>query len=275
MTSLVGWLGVDSRGACSIYLASDSRISWYEKETKSRRVWDHERKLFASKRHPDLLGYCGDVSFPSQVLGQITALIDSDLLFDRLDSPDTKFSKIVSLAKTSFAGYPREYRRPFEVVYCTRDNSRMSAVFSMAVLRWSSSRWTQQWLQLPNESGIIKCLGSGEQSISKWYKRWNNTKEMRTSRIVFSAFCDALSSGEDSCSGGGPQLVGLYRKDEGETFGVIYKKRRYVLGVPVRWTEALGSIEWRNRWFERCDGRTLERLPDAQRHTRPRGLGNV
>jgi hypothetical protein len=70
MTSLVSWIGVDSLAPASIYLASDSRISW-----GNRLTWDYSRKLFASRNHPEILGYFGDVLFPSQVLGQLIDLV--------------------------------------------------------------------------------------------------------------------------------------------------------------------------------------------------------
>lgn len=56
MTSLVVWTGVDSRAPASIYLASDSRLSWDNGDT-----WDFGRKVFASHRYPDILGYYGEV----------------------------------------------------------------------------------------------------------------------------------------------------------------------------------------------------------------------
>jgi hypothetical protein len=76
----------------------------------------------------------------------------------------------------------------------------------------------------------------------------------RTSRAVFSAFCDSFRSGTDSFSGGAPQLVGLYRKGVGESFGIIYQNARYLFGVPAGPDEAaLMALEWRNELFERCD----------------------
>lgn len=66
MTAFLSWVGVDHRGPASLYLASDSRISWTDNEVRS---WDRGRKVFACSRTPDVLGYVGDVLFPSLVLG--------------------------------------------------------------------------------------------------------------------------------------------------------------------------------------------------------------
>lgn len=145
------------------------------------------------------------------------------------------------------------------------------------MLGWKPSEgWTdEQWLAFPKQSDIIGVWGSGEETVNKWYSYWSGTREKRTSRSVFSAFCDALQSGEDKRSGGAPQLVGIYRKGAAESFGVIYKGKRYLFGLPIDESADLGAVEWRNGLFERCDWRTMQPLMDAQRHSRPKGLGNA
>lgn len=272
MTSLVAWIAVDSRAPASIYLASDSRISW-----GTRQTWDYGRKLFASRNYAEILGYFGDVLFPSQVLGQLVYLIDSDLLFSAEDLPANKWLKIVSVVRQSFEAYPDENARPFTIVYCGRENSGMAAVFHMYALSWEPNEgWVdKREIDLPKESGIIGVFGSGEEVVNRWYSYWSRTKQKRTSRSVFSAFCDALIGGEDKYSGGAPQLVGIYRQGVAETFGIIYNNRRYLLGLPVDESENLDAVEWRNGLFERCDWRTMKPLEGAQRHSRPRGLGRT
>jgi hypothetical protein len=272
MTSLVAWVGVDSRGPASIYLASDSRISW-----GSNQVWDYGRKLFTSKKYPDIFGYYGDVLFPLHALGRVVDLIDADLLLNTKDTPETRLEKIATVVKRSFENYPPEkIVNGFTVVYCTRDNEGMASVFHLSLLTWSSSKsWGEEWVKIPSESSIIRVFGSGEESVAKWYSRWSNTKERGTSRSVFSAFCDALYSGDDKLSGGVPQLVGIYRKGVGETFGIIYNDERYIFGFPVVASEKLQAVEWRNSLFERCDCYTKQPLQGAQRHRRPMGLGKT
>ncbi|MCI0577661.1 MAG: hypothetical protein L0331_15855 [Chloroflexi bacterium] len=273
MTSLVAWVGVDSRGPASIYLVSDSRISW-----GSGQVWDYGRKLFTSTKYPDILGYYGDVLFPSQALGRVIDFIDADLLLDTGDLPRVRHEKIATVIKSSLKDYPLNQvtAKTFTIVYCTRENEGMAANFHLSSLKWSSADgWREEWLPIPSKSGIIRSFGSGEKPFAKWYSRWNNTKEGRTSRSVFSAFCDALHSSEDKLSGGAPQLVGIYRKDIGKTFGIIYNNERYIFGLPVTESDKLQTLEWRNSLFERCDWHTKEPLQDVQRHKRPRGLGNT
>jgi hypothetical protein len=76
MTTLISWIGVDSRKPSSLYIASDSRLSW----ASSDAYWDRGRKVFSSKRLPHIWGYCGDVLYPSLALGQIIAAVDNSNL---------------------------------------------------------------------------------------------------------------------------------------------------------------------------------------------------
>lgn len=272
MTTLVAWLGVDSRKPASIYLVSDSRISWDDQQK-----WDFGRKIFASDSTPDILGYFGDVLFPSQVLGQIIKIIEKGLLFNDSDNAIIKQKKVFRIIQDSFSGYPKEQHRGFTVIYCTREKTGLDSVFHVSTLEWNPklNNWKQKLLDLPEKSGIIERFGSGGESIKKWHQRWNNTKEKGTSRIVFSAFCDALFNADDPRSGGAPQLAGLYRKGNGQSFGVIYKNENFIFGLPAYETEKLNSLEWRNSIFERCDWQTKKPFPEAQKHSRPRGLGKA
>lgn len=242
------------------------------------KTWNYGRKLFASSRYPDILGYFGDVLFPSQVLGQVVDLIDTNLLLNEKDEPRTRFEKISNLVAKSFGEYPQSELayQTFTIAYCTRENEGMNSVFHLALLSWNKATgWNEEWPDIPQQSSIIRSFGTGEKSIAKWYAYWNKTTEARTSRVAFSALCDAIQSNEDGFTGGAPQLVGIYRKGVGEALGVIYKNERFIWGLPVEESEQLNSVEWRNSIFERCDWRTKEPLQGAQRHKRPKGLGNA
>jgi hypothetical protein len=270
MTSLIGWVAVDSRGPTSIYLASDSRISW-----KPNGTWDYGRKVFASRNYPELLGYCGDVLFPTQVLGQVIDLIDGNLCISKDHTAEQKKDIIFKILKDSFRGYPINTAQAFSIVYCTRENEQMQSFFHLATLCWGSAGWSEEKLSIPAKSGIIQTLGSGSQFVKKWYQRWSNTKEKRTSRSVFSAFCDSIESGDDKYTGGAPQLVSIYRRGSAENVGIIYKEKRYLLGLPVECSEMCSAVDWRNGIFERCDWKTMKRMEKAQKHRRPKGLGNA
>jgi hypothetical protein len=77
MTSLVSWVGIDARGPASIYIASDSRITWGD---DSSRKWDCAKKTFCSLRFPIIFGFCGDVFVPTQIISSVIELIDQGIL---------------------------------------------------------------------------------------------------------------------------------------------------------------------------------------------------
>lgn len=265
MTSLIAWVGVDSRGPASFYFASDSRVSW-----SHDAHWDAGRKLFNCRESPDLFGYCGDVLFPSLFLNQWAHAVDLGAAADH--PPDARHLSFVATAQGSLGAYPPQQRRPFTVLHSSREESGMASVFHLWRTDWnSSSGWSDEKLDLPTESVLVLAVGSGTSTITRYDSAWQKTEAGRTSRAVFSAFCDSLASGHDRFSGGPPQLVGLYRTGAGESFGVIYQDRRYLLGVQIPAEEAgRAEIEWRNELFERCDGVSMQRLTGAQRHSRPR-----
>lgn len=81
MTLVVAWAGFDDksrhrRKVSSLYIAADSRINW-----KGTSRYDGHQKVFASVKHPEIFGFCGDVTFCNMVISQILAKIDSDILF--------------------------------------------------------------------------------------------------------------------------------------------------------------------------------------------------
>jgi len=277
LTSFVAWVGVDSHGPASIYLASDSRISWTDPTSGTTETWDYGRKVFASQRRPELLGYVGDVVFPSLVLSQLVAAVDGDAMFANGASPGARFDAISDSIKESFRGVPARQRRSFSVLYATREAEKMSSRFFLWALHWTpDGDWQVEDLPMPAHSAAIRVLGSGGSEIRKWQGRWDSTGEGRTSRAVFSSLCDAIVAERDPCSGGAPQLAGIYRIGSGRSIGVVVDKQPFLFGLPVSSAAAgaKGTLEWRNHLFERCDANGLL-LPDAERHAQPRGLGRL
>ena len=120
MTLLVSWVGIDTHGPSSIYIASDSQISW-----GTSAKFDLGRKVFAFSKWPDILGYCGDVLFPSIVLNQIVELGDAGLLFAPTYSCTQKFQAIVNKLNDSFAAYPQMHsglaENSLSVIHASRD----------------------------------------------------------------------------------------------------------------------------------------------------------
>jgi hypothetical protein len=268
MTSLIAWVGIDSRGQTSAYLASDSRVSWGKLAS-----WDTGGKLFASSSFPEIFGYCGDVTFPSQILPHTIEQIDSNLLIQKKDTIDNKITKIFHNIQKDFQNYPERFNKGFEILYFSRENCGMATKFHLSKFKWNhSTKWQIENIPLPQQSGLVNYTGSGANSIFQWYRRWQNTEIEGTSRAVFSAFCDSINSGEDPCTGGAPQLVGLYRKGAGKRFGIIHDRIRYINGKLIEQNENINTVEWRNCLFERCDGQSMEVLHNAQRQPKPSRL---
>lgn len=267
MTTVVAWVGVDQRGPSSLYLASDSRFTWSEGIT-----WDSGCKVFASRTHPAILGYCGDVVFSSISIAQALELIDSNLLYRDDASADEQLDSLSDFLKKAFDTYPTSQQREFTVVYAFRTTILDRPSFFAGAIGWSPrAGWTMETLAMPTESSVIGAFGSGKQAFGDTNRRWKEGDVGRTSRSVFSAFCDHVASSADPKTGGAPQLAGIYIKKppNATTFGVIHDGRKWLSGVAVPDTNNLDHIEWRDELFQRCDGRTMQPITHAQRHARP------
>lgn len=269
MTSLIAWVAVDSRGPSSCYLASDSRITW-----ERAQRWEAGQKLFCGRGQPDLFGYAGDVLLPAIFLGQATRLLHLLSSSGTLITPRDRHDAFCQLAAEALEGYPTERRGSFSLLHCARESEGMNSQFHLWHTSWSAKAgWEDNPVPMPSQSSLLVAIGSGEPAVSAHEALWRSTSIGGTSRAVFGAFCEALSSGLDQLSGGAPQLVGLYRKSEAEHFGILYQGERFVGGLQI--TPEIAAqlrIEWRNVLFERCDPISMSLLPGAQRHGRPNDL---
>ncbi len=266
MTTLISWIGIDQRGPASLYLASDSRISWGSQDHR----WDVGRKLFTCRGSADIFGYCGDVLFPSLVLGQFTEAIDRNLVFAPNDNAESRHASLVSMLKLSFQNRHNAPDYDFEILHAARENEGMGAVFRIWRLthRASSRPWTDDEIPLSHShSGLVAVLGSGSSSVAEFDRKISQTPQGRTSRAVFWAFCDALKSKQDPLSGGAPQLSGLYRKGAAKVFGLLYSGQRYFQGLPLE-HGMFDKIEWRDELFQRISAENLSVAERAKLHGR-------
>jgi hypothetical protein len=270
MTTLVAFVSIDSHGATAFYLASDSRITWNPHER-----WDAGRKVFASRVHPDAFGYCGDVVFPSLVLSQILEILDTGMLFTDAQLPDERHSKVVSAIKMSFSLRKNAPASNFDIIHASREGSSNHSHFNLWQLSYEakSATWTDSKVNVGTQnSSLIVALGSGATVISHHQKNWQSSEQGQTSRAVYSAFCDALASGDDIRSGGAPQLAGIYRRGPAKMIGTVHQRIRYFCGLPVSADILSDQLEWRDELFQRIDGESLEVIKGAKRHSRPKSL---
>ncbi len=265
MTLLVSWVGVDPHGISSAYIAADSRVSW-----GNVSAFDHGRKVFAFRLSPDILGYCGDVLFPTMVLSQITEMADCGLLFSPNATCKEKFEAIKEKLVHQFHSYPRMVEKItgpiLQVLHISRDPIN-NKKFSCWLIEWNRTNgWSGKSIQMPVNSAVLFSLGSGASEFNYNYIRYEKGPNRDTSRSVFHCFCDTLFNIKDKRCGGAPQLVGIYRKPKSPaiTFGIIRDRRRYFLGARIDDDVDFGSVQWRNDLFERCDGCTMKKLPKGQ-----------
>lgn len=261
MTTLIGWVGVDSRRVTSIYLASDSRFTWTDGSN-----WDYGKKLFSTSCGTELLGYAGDVVFTSQLISQVIDQMSAGLFSSPADSADAKVDRLIESMRVAIARYPTSQRRDFDIAYVARQGENMNAIFYVATISWRGDKFIKTVKAHPSSSGPILTLGSGA-SFFRWRFRKLTEKgeNMRTSRLVYTAFCDHLLSGEDPNTGGPPQLVGLFSSHPARTFGVIHKGERWMSGSRVLGNADWGyDVPWRDDLFQVCNGSTLQLELGAQ-----------
>lgn len=260
MTLLLSWISKDSRKTSAFYIASDSRFSW-----KNPIQYDYGSKVFALPNSPDILGYCGDVIYPSIILNQIMEMDRDQILFDENDSNQTRSEKIFEIFKEKFDQYPSEQvmDKSLEVIHASRDKE---TDFICNVFLWTRKEgWILKSQNLPDKSDKVVILGTGKDEFLDRYLKYFNGNNGKTSRSLFQCLTLSLLEMKDLQCGGSPQLVGLYNRFNAKNFGVVYKNKRFYLGKEIATNQNINNIEWRNELFERCDGKTKNILDGAQK----------
>lgn len=274
MTTLIGWVsytttGSDRKTPRAVYLASDSRITW----GSSARRWDAGRKLFAPHSAPHIFGYCGDVVFPSLVLGQIVSAIDRRALFAANADPQLKHSAIFESIQESFGRRHNAPDADFSILHVHRQRSERGSRFFLWQIdyRRAGRIWSSTQLEIPPKTAIIVELGTGAVAARIHAKRWSESDVGGTSRSIFSGFCDALLSGSDPLSGGPPQVAALYNGGIPRSLGVLVDEELYLHGLKLKPGATLSGLECCDRLFHRIDSQTRRRLEGARRFARPHG----
>lgn len=262
MTLLIAWTGADNRKGgkeiASLYLASDSRISWGRTHAN-----DYSEKIFGSNKYPDLFGFYGDVMFPKQILSFIINQIDSDLLFDSSDNSTKKNTKVFEEIKKSLSRYPNVEKRDFTILHA----SRYQKEFKLFQIKHKVNQGViLKEIILSKKSDLVYSGGSGAKTFNNNFMLWKNEqhKDNGTSRAVYHCLRETLSTIKDYTVGEYLQLMGLYRIGNARVFGIAYNDKRYIRGQEVNYNIQYDNIEWRNERFERINPRDLQLLEDAQ-----------
>jgi hypothetical protein len=249
-------------------MASDSRISWGDSHS-----WDQGRKTFASRDHPFIFGFVGDVLFPTLALAAVVDRLDRGML---AADPFKAFDQMVGSLVSLWNGYPAQERRPHTIYIAFRAGEGMKSSWHLRCLNFSGGDnrgcgnsnlpWKVDEIPMPERSAILKIGGSGSSLVKDTHLLWENSSSSGTSRAVYAAFVESVESGQDPKTGGAPQLASIFRVGPAKLMGIVHQDTRYLAGGRLLGTERLKGLEWRNNLFERADGKTKLRLKSAQKH---------
>lgn len=282
MTTLIAWAAIDKNVATAVYVATDSRLTW-----GAQGRWDLGRKIFASEKHPEILGYTGDALFCSQVLGQVISFIDTCAPMEIFSTHVEKFQKVRLLLERAFSTYPQTFCLPtFSVFYLTR----VGKVWGACTFVWTLNLgWSQTmvhtipetWRQVSQSESddsirarsqlIFVSDGTGGAKFRAFYAASPWSKNLpHLSRGIFGAFCDFIDSDLDPKTGGYPQMSCLYRTMGAQKIGFTEGDGRYLYGIALEAGDLENNVRWVNRTFENCEPRTGRLKLGAQRQPAPK-----
>lgn len=281
MTTLIAWAAIDQNNTSAVYIASDSRFTW-----DNHGTWDAGRKIYASEKYPEILGYTGDVLFCSQVLSQVIAFIDSCAPLENAREFSLKYEQIESLIKRAFSTYPKKFcLSSFSILYLTRIDKQWGA----CTFRWNHKEgWLDKiihripmtWEDVKKEksqsrSVIFVSEGSGGEKFRNFYSnsKWSSDLSLY-SRGIFGAFCDFIETNDekyhDPLTGGTPQISGLYRNFNAQKMGFVKDDNRYIYGIVISPDDYQSDVRWVNRTFENCEPLSGKLISGEQRQPAPK-----
>lgn len=267
MTSLAIALSVDSRGPSALYIITDSRITWGSGDHR----WDAGQKTFVSMQTPDIFGYCGDAYFPPAILRQVLDQVNAGVLLTTGMGALERNAILTEAFERGVGAVTKVAIPPFAIYHAARDGEHMKSRFRVFHTKYSKAEgFVHGELVLDASASYLAHLdGSGKGVIESRRSDWVDTDAEGTSRAAIWTFCEALHSGVDPLSGGAPQLVGLWRKDQGQQFGFLWYGKRFFAGLEVKSKANFDSVRWFNQFFERADGQTGTRMKGAQKQRKP------
>lgn len=275
MTTLASWAGVDSRGVASLYIVSDSRFT----NAATGRVQTNEgQKIYTCAIEPHLFGFCGGVYFPAKAASSLVRKIDQGTFFGTTDNLAVRQEKVEDFLRNELNRIRKtpegKFVTPFKLIHGSRSDSGLRARFGLWLIEWlAQDDWRARSIDMPENSRLLYEDGSGADALLVEHTNWQSSDVAKTSRAVFSAFCDALLVRKDPFSGGAPQLAGVFRKFGAKSFGIVYEKNRYYKGQSIGSRPLPANVDWFNEGFERADPLTMRRLQTPQRQPRPWRLG--
>lgn len=264
MTLLVAWTGIDSRSPASVYIATDSRITWGKSG-----YFDHAVKTFAIKNFPAIIGYCGDSLVSQMLISQAISVIDAMPHCEgiKLEELVNLFLRIIN---RNYVQYPANLSKgSFTVMICGKETLSSEGSFECYKIYSTFKSTKKVKLDFPELSAPIDVIGSGAKNFNEHFQKHQVEENVNrsTSRDVFHTFYQTIVSGGSSTVGVIPQVVRVFRKPNsgGAHCGVIINGQRYLSGQLLDRDLLSGNLQWFNESFEITDPHTKKRVQGAQR----------
>tara|TARA_R110002110_G_scaffold25250_1_gene93807 strand:- start:84 stop:812 length:729 start_codon:yes stop_codon:yes gene_type:complete len=236
------------------------------------RKWDAGQKTFCSYDSPDVFAYCGDAFFPPAIIRQALDIAVPGCFWGPETTSDVRHKFFTNAIRSAMKAASDSPAGRFTIFHGSRDGEGMNCKFKLwkTVFSMSDKKVVDNTVNFDDQSScIVEVDGSGQTHIKNAQKKWQGTDAEGTSRSTMWSFCESLRNKQDPQSGGAPQIVGIWRKFPGKRFGVIWDNDRIVAGAKLESSENLKNFLWFNDLFERCDGETGKKLPEAARHPQP------
>ncbi len=263
MTLLIAWTGIDSRSPASVYIATDSRISW-----ATTGYFDNAIKTFATRNFPAIIGYCGDSLASQMIISQAIAVIEAMPHYSGITLEDLVDIFIRIIAR-NYSQYPVDLSTgSFTVIMCGKVAVDSAGDFECYRIDSTFKESKKTKLSFPEKSGPIVIAGSGKEDFQVQYKKHQHkdNPNKSTSRDVFHAFYKTIAAGNNPTVGSTPQITAVYRKPNtgGSHCGVVIAGQRYIAGQLVDLDILPEKIQWFNDNFEITSPHTKRRKQDAQ-----------
>lgn len=268
MTSFAACLTYDSRNQSALYFLSDSKITW----GNSNYSWNVSRKTFVSRNTPNIFAYVGSAFIPTIIITQLIEQIDLGMFENVSWTSEETHSKIVNQIEKSLKEINYQSQQCFTIIHGTRAGKGIKPDFKMWTTRFDKSGHLISDYPEPfykGYSALMSITGTGQTIVEELQKSTECLEITKTSRRAVHLFCKSLHEGKDQYSGGSPQMVGLIRIKNGQSYGFIWEGKKYLSGMEVSDLQNFDQIEWRNSAFERCNGETGVRLKTASNHNLP------
>jgi hypothetical protein len=255
MTAVISWSTFCGHGTASLYLATDSRRSLQYPDGTLGFDRDDFQKTFASPTTPDIFAVCGKVGRLNSLVPRLFTAASEDRDAVGGTAAGDEFTQRLVGRISDAALY---------------DGLILFHGYRFGVNDFGLNR--VQFGRIPGfkkipitpKNGLLYRDGSGEEMVRRAQLNDLETDGRGFSRWYWQSFVLSLNPSTDKSCGGAPQLVGLFQKGAGVSFGIRFNGRTYVNGSSV---VGVRIFHVRDELFQRVtpEGNLFE---NAQPHAR-------